>query len=141
MAYARSKIRGRAATAGPQLGKKAAAKPTLIIWVPGERVPNLKFTKKQIFSLLIGDGADTGFAMISPAKEGTGTMTPFKSGFVFRFGYVPYLGDEAFEKELVEVSVDTDGLLLTLPPCFTPCDDWKAVQATAGEKLSARAKK
>jgi hypothetical protein len=89
--------------------------PRLVIGLPKTVVAEFKFKPDQTFGLLLGKGKEDGRARIVP-NEGGVKPKILKGGCVFRFGFVPFLGDSAAEKELVPVSVVTGGGRLRADP-------------------------
>jgi hypothetical protein len=97
-------------TRGPAKGKKL--RPKLIVSIPSGLVAqaNVRGLKaetadKMHFAFMLGDGANAGVARITFVGEGGGsgvTARFFKGSLVFRFGYVPLLGDDAAAREDLE---------------------------------------
>lgn len=102
--------------------KAGKAKPKLIIGVPGALLSKFKSKDGDRFSLMIGDGADAGKAMIVKDKDGLAGGRKFGLGegcWTFRFGFVPMLGSAAAEKETVDlVAESADSIIITMPPWF-----------------------
>jgi len=115
-------------------------RPKLIIGIPKAKAAGFKLDPKMWWTIQIGSDADAGKARIVPAAtSATGVLcTELKGGFIFRFGYVPYLGDSAAERERVDVKVlpQNGGFELTLPAWFKPEE---ADEAPAGRTTGKRA--
>lgn len=92
LSYMRSTGRGKNG------GKhKDDAKPQLIVSIPTTICGT---AKAKSFVLLLGTGADKGKIRIKGAKAKEGTEPKeLMHTFVFRFGYVPKLGDDIFDGE------------------------------------------
>jgi len=75
------------------------AKPQLIISIPTTVCGT---TKAKAFTLLLGSGADRGKLRVKGVKKDAGGGIEPKElmhASVFRFGYVPKLGDDHFDGE------------------------------------------
>lgn len=72
-------------------------KPQLIVSIPTTVCGT---AKAKAFTLLLGSGADAGKLRIKGVKV-LGGIEPkeLKNAFIFRFGYVPKLGDDHFDGE------------------------------------------
>ncbi len=92
--------------------------PKLIIGIPKTAMGDFKAKKEQAFSLSLGIGDDAGKARILATAHGGVLATHLKGGIVFRFGYVPMLGQDAAEKEFVAVKSIGDGFEIDLPAWF-----------------------
>lgn len=101
----------------PGKGLRGPAQPRLVIGLPLTICKDFKFGDKQRFALQVGDGADKGKGRIVLAPVGVPARI-LKGGAVFRFGYVPMLGEDAAEKEFVEAQPIKDGFEIVLPPWF-----------------------
>ena len=75
---------------------KPDAKPQLFISLPSTICGA---AKAKTFALLIGSGEDAGKLRIRGCNSEDDGVAPteLKRAFVFRFGYVPKLGDEIFD--------------------------------------------
>lgn len=93
VSYMRSTGRGGVGKTDP------AKKPRLSITLPTSICGIGKLKKHQ---LLIGSGADKGklrLKGVAAGKAGGVKPSEFKTHFIWRFGYVPKLGDEIFDGE------------------------------------------
>jgi hypothetical protein len=82
---------------GKDAGKhKDDAKPQLMVTIPTTICGT---AKAKFFALLLGSGNDKGKIRIKGVKSEKEGVTPkeLKNAFVFRFGYVPKLGDDIFD--------------------------------------------
>lgn len=79
-------------------GKKPRpdAQPQLVISIPSVICGT---AKAKTFALLLGNGCDTGKVRIKGCLSDKNGIAPteLKRAFVFRFGFVPRLGDEIFD--------------------------------------------
>lgn len=91
--------------------------PKLIVGIPKAISGDFKPKATQLFNMLIGHGADAGKARILPATDGV-KPTLLKGGAIFRFGFVPMLGQDAAEKDFVAVKTHGAGFELELPAWF-----------------------
>lgn len=76
---------------------KPGAKPVLKISIPTTICGQ---SKAKLFQIQVGTGGDAGKLRISASKCGTAGVKPheFKHALTFNFGYVPKLGDDAFDE-------------------------------------------
>jgi hypothetical protein len=84
---------------GKSVGKvKAEKKPQLILSLPTTICGT---AKSKTFVLLLGSGADRGKLRVKGTAKKEQGVEPkeLMHAFVFRFGYVPKLGDEHFDGE------------------------------------------
>lgn len=85
----------------PQARGKSAGKivrdpkPQLMISIP---TTVCGVSKAKTFVLALGSGADAGKLRIKGSKQGV-EPKELKHAFIFRFGYVPKLGDDHFDGE------------------------------------------
>lgn len=113
---------GRGANGGKA---KADAKPQLKITVP---TTIAGVSKAETFILLVGTGEDAGKIRIrglAPGQQNDAAVKPaeLKHALVFRFGYVPRLGDDIFDGESRPVKkIGDDEFEITVP------ESWFAVQ-------------
>lgn len=97
--------------------------PVLVIGVPKTVCADFKAKKDETFTLSLGSGADAGKARIAPTTQGGVLAKHLKGGLVFRFGYVPMLGDDSADKEFIAVkAIGKDTFELTLPAWFKPTE-------------------
>lgn len=97
--------------------KVKGSRPGLVISVPKVVAP--KFTPdERSYVLHIGTGADVGKARIIEADAGGTSPTTLKHSYQFRFGFVPYLGDEAAEAEHCEARWVDLAIEIDLPEWF-----------------------
>ncbi|MBN8965845.1 MAG: hypothetical protein J0H89_10810 [Rhizobiales bacterium] len=93
--------------------------PVLIIGIPKTAMGEFKAKKEQTFIIAVGAGVDAGKARILPDTSDGVLAKHLKGGLVFRFGYVPMLGEDSAEKEFVPVkALGKDGFEITLPAWF-----------------------
>jgi hypothetical protein len=73
-------------------------KPQLIVSIPTTVCGT---SKAKSFALLLGTGADAGKIRIKGSKTGGAGVEPkeLMHAFIFRFGFVPKLGDDHFDGE------------------------------------------
>lgn len=111
---------------GPSSGKaRPDAKPQLSISVPATIAG---VAKAKTFVLAVGTGADAGKIRIIGSALGLGVeSTELKHAFVFRFGYVPSLGDDKFEGERCPVKkIGDDESEITVPESWFDLPDAKS---------------
>lgn len=96
--------------------------PKLIIGIPKLAMGSFKYDGKQVFQILIGNGEDVGKARIQPATGTGAAARALKGGLVFRFGYVPMLGDDSAEKEFVSVKALTNNAFEIVLPAWFKAD-------------------
>lgn len=93
LSYMRPKPRGKAAGGAYDRTK---VKPKFVVSLPTV----VCIAKSERFLLLIGTGADAGKIRIRGTKDKKGVKPgEFKNHLLFRFGYVPKLGDDIFDSE------------------------------------------
>jgi hypothetical protein len=95
LSYMRPEARGKSAGRS-----RPDAKPQLIIAIPTTICGT---AKAKTFALALGSGADRGKLRVRglTGKDAMGGVEPkeLKHTFVFRFGFVPKLGDDIFDGE------------------------------------------
>lgn len=101
--------------------------PRLIISIPKTLAADFKTRDGDTYALLLGSGDDAGKARIRRDAKGTGRCTPLQHTFMFNFGFVPYLGTSAGDREPLQVRAitgkDGSGFEFDLPVWFKPDDD------------------
>ncbi len=120
----RNSSRNISATISYRRSKRAKVhvRPSLTIGIPKAVIDEaLGLKPSQFFVLTVGSGSDSGKARLIPADGlGVAVQIGVRGGATFRFGYVPYLGDDAAEKEFIGVRIHNDGFELDLPAWFKP---------------------
>lgn len=110
---------------------RSKVKPNLTVTMP----TTICLSKAEKFQIFIGSGVDSGKLRICGLKKGVPggvKAKEFKTHIILRFGYVPTLGDEIFDKvECAIVRVDTDTYDLTVPSECLPAPVAKGVKAVA----------
>lgn len=96
--------------------------PRLIIGIPRGILGNFKPNKDKLYELHVGTGKDAGKARIIPGGAGVAPST-LKYCVVFRFGFVPMLGDEIADKEFINGRAIDGGYEIDLPAWFKPIED------------------
>jgi hypothetical protein len=92
--------------------------PRLVIGIPKGVVTAPKKAAAQTYVFQIGSGNDAGKARLLPSDKGIAPRD-LKGGLVFRFGYVPMLGNNIADRELVEVkALAGGGFEIALPAWF-----------------------
>ncbi len=83
---------------GKNTRRNEDAKPQLVISIPTTICGT---AKSKTFQLLVGSGADAGKIRIKGSKTKDVGVEPkeLMHAFIFRFGYVPKLGDDHFDGE------------------------------------------
>jgi len=100
ISYMRPKRKGKDAECD-----RGKVKPKLTMTVP----TSIFISKAETFLLLVGTGADAGKARIKASKDKKAIKpSEFKSHLIFRFGFVPKLGDEIFDGERCAIRRLTD---------------------------------
>lgn len=93
--------------------------PKLTIGIPKSVALNFNPTGKT-YGFFVGEGEHKGKALIRSHIVGT-TARVVKGGVTFRFGYSPYLGNEAAERSAIDCRADDHGgFEIDLPPWFKP---------------------
>jgi len=86
----------RSTRVGKNGGGAGKGKPRLIVTLPTV----ICIAKSERFVLLLGSGEDAGKLRIKGTKEKRGVKPgEFKSHLMFRFGFVPKLGEDIFDGE------------------------------------------
>ncbi|NPU69981.1 hypothetical protein HL667_33670 [Bradyrhizobium sp. 83012] len=97
-------------------GNKPGSKPELRITIPTTVCGT---AKAETFVLQVGSGANAGkIRIVAASKAGTGVKpSEMKNSFVFKFGYVPQLGDDIFDDERGAArKVETDVFEIDVSP-------------------------
>lgn len=98
--------------------KNRKSPPRLIICLPAN-LNNGSIIQHDRVALLIGTGDDAGKAKLVKDKHGTARAHLLRGGAaLLRFGYVPMLGQDPAEHEVLEFRADGDGFEFDLPPWF-----------------------
>lgn len=105
-----------AARASKKAARKGDPKPQLIVSIPTTVCGT---AKAKAFQLLLGSGADRGKLRIKGVKAGGIEPKELAHTFIFRFGYVPKLGDDHFDGEHRAVrKIGDDEFEIDIPPSW-----------------------
>lgn len=97
---------------------KAGIKPVLSISIP---TAICGAAKSETFVLQVGAGTSAGkIRIVAATKPNTGVKPhELKHAFVFKFGYVPQLGDDIFDDERCAArKIDVDVFEIDVPPAL-----------------------